>query len=78
MNGKLSIASFLKLVSGRRGHFRLESGHHSDLWLDLDPLFADPRAVDPFVTALSGAPKRSARKCRVSFSSTVSFRSASR
>ena len=55
MNGKLSIASFLKLVSGRRGHFRLESGHHSDLWLDLDPLFADPRAVDPFVTALSGA-----------------------
>lgn len=55
MSGSPSLAAFLKLVAGRRGHFRLESGHHSDLWLDLDPLFADPRAVDPFVAALSGA-----------------------
>ncbi len=47
MNGGPTLASFLTLVSGRRGHFRLESGHHSDLWLDLDPLFADPLAVDP-------------------------------
>ncbi len=51
----MSLAAFLKLVAGRRGHFRLESGHHSDLWLDLDPLFADPWAVEPFVTALSDA-----------------------
>lgn len=55
MSGDLSIASFLKLVSGRRGHFRLESGHHSDRWLDLDSLFADPQAVDPFVAALAAA-----------------------
>jgi orotate phosphoribosyltransferase len=55
VSGDLSLAAFLKLVSGRRGHFRLESGHHSDLWLDLDPLFVDARAVDPFVTALSDA-----------------------
>jgi orotate phosphoribosyltransferase len=50
-----TAAVFLDLVAGRRGHFRLESGHHSGLWLDLDPLFADPRRVDPFVAALTGA-----------------------
>ncbi len=55
MSGAPSVASFLRLVAGRRGHFRLESGHHSDLWLDLDPLFADPQAVDPFVAALAAA-----------------------
>ena len=55
MTGELNVGAFLGLVSGRRGHFRLESGHHSDLWLDLDPLFADPSTVEPFVTALSDA-----------------------
>lgn len=48
-------ADFFRIVAGRRGHFRLESGHHSQLWIDLDPLFADPSAVDPFVEALSDA-----------------------
>ncbi len=62
MSGAPSLAAFLTLVSGRRGHFRLESGHHTDLWLDLDPLFADPLAVDPFVTALSDA----LRPCKAS------------
>lgn len=53
---KENLASdFFRIVTGRRGHFRLESGHHSQLWIDLDPLFADPRAVDPFVDALSDA-----------------------
>lgn len=46
---------FLALVSGRRGHFRLESGHHGGLWLDLDPLFAEPRRIQPFVDALAEA-----------------------
>ena len=55
MSGAPNLASILKLVSARRGHFRLESGHHSDLWLDLDSLFADAEAVDPFVAALSDA-----------------------
>jgi orotate phosphoribosyltransferase len=49
----LSAARVVALVSGRHGHFRLESGHHSRLWLDLDTLFADPRAVAPFVDALA-------------------------
>jgi orotate phosphoribosyltransferase len=47
-----TAAAFLKLVAARRGHFRLESGHHGALWLDLDALFAEPRRVAPFVTAL--------------------------
>ena len=46
---------FLGLVEGRRGHFRLESGHHGRLWFDLDPLFAEPRRVEPFVGALAAA-----------------------
>jgi orotate phosphoribosyltransferase len=46
---------FLELVDGRRGHFRLESGHHSALWLDLDPLFAEPRRIDPLVAALTNS-----------------------
>jgi len=48
-------AAFLALVAGRQGHFRLESGHHGGLWLDLDPLFCEPRRVAPFVAALAAA-----------------------
>ena len=48
-----SAEHFLKLVSARRGHFRLESGHHSSLWLDLDPLFAEPQRITPFVSELA-------------------------
>ena len=48
-----TLAAFLALVAGRRGHFRLESGHHGGLWLDLDPLFAEPRRIAPFVAALA-------------------------
>lgn len=50
-----SAAAFIALASGRQGHFKLESGHHSGLWLDLDALFAEPRRVMPFVTALTTA-----------------------
>ncbi len=48
-----STAAFLELAAGRRGHFRLESGHHGGLWLDLDALFADPRRIEPFVASLT-------------------------
>ena len=50
-----TLAALLSLVSGRRGHFRLESGHHGGLWLDLDPLFARPSTIAPFVAAMSDA-----------------------
>ena len=43
------------LASPRHGHFRLESGHHSNLWLDLEGLFAQPGLVRPFVTRLARA-----------------------
>jgi orotate phosphoribosyltransferase len=50
-----SAAAFLALVGGRQGHFGLESGYHSRLWLDLGSLFADPRSIEPFVTGLADA-----------------------
>jgi orotate phosphoribosyltransferase len=50
-----SAAAFGALVAARRGHFRLESGHHGGRWLDLDALFADPRRVQPFVVRLADA-----------------------
>jgi orotate phosphoribosyltransferase len=43
----------LNLVTARKGHFRLESGYHSGLWLDLDPLFVVPGRIRPFVEALA-------------------------
>ncbi|HYH78739.1 MAG TPA: phosphoribosyltransferase family protein [Longimicrobium sp.] len=48
-------AAFLELVRGRRGHFRLESGHHGGLWLDLDALFTDTRRIEPLVAGLTRA-----------------------
>jgi orotate phosphoribosyltransferase len=48
-----NTAVLMELVSARRGHFRLESGYHASLWLELDALFAEPRAIAPFVAALS-------------------------
>jgi orotate phosphoribosyltransferase len=50
-----ALGAFGQLVRARRGHFRLESGHHSDLWLDLEALFADWHRVEPFVAVLSRA-----------------------
>jgi orotate phosphoribosyltransferase len=41
------------LVPARRGHFAYESGHHGDLWLDLDTLFVSPRRLQPYVAELA-------------------------
>jgi orotate phosphoribosyltransferase len=35
----------LGLLPVRRGHFRLESGHHGDLWLDLELLCLHPEPI---------------------------------
>jgi orotate phosphoribosyltransferase len=48
----ISPDAFFQLIAGRRGHFRMESGYHSDLWLDLDMLFTEPHRVAPFVDQL--------------------------
>ena len=50
-----SVDDFLALVSGRRGHFLLESGYHGALWLELGGLFADTGRVEPFVAQLVDA-----------------------
>jgi orotate phosphoribosyltransferase len=44
----------LDLMTARSGHFRFESGHHGDVWLDLDGLFRRPTALSPFVSELAG------------------------
>ena len=41
------------LLAARRGHFRLESGHHGDLWLDLERLFLHPERVEALAVALA-------------------------
>ena len=43
----------LDLIPAHRGHFAYTSGHHGDLWLDLNALFARPRRLRPYVTALA-------------------------
>ena len=48
-----SQAEFLKLLNARQGHFRFESGHHGNLWLDLDLLLLRPKRIEPFVTELA-------------------------
>jgi len=48
-----SQEEFLSLLHARQGHFRLESGHHGNLWLDLDLVFLHPKAIDPFVIELA-------------------------
>jgi orotate phosphoribosyltransferase len=42
----------IDLLAARRGHFLLESGHHGELWLDLDALFLRPRPVAGFAAEL--------------------------
>ena len=58
---KPTATSFFELTARRRGHFQVESGHHSELWFDLDALFAVPRRIDPFVSQLTD----SLRPCNV-------------
>jgi orotate phosphoribosyltransferase len=43
----------IEALAARHGHFLLESGHHGELWLDLDALFAWPARVAPFVAELA-------------------------
>ena len=45
--------SLMDLVVSRKGHFKLESGHHGELWLDLDQLFIRPVDIRPFVKELA-------------------------
>jgi orotate phosphoribosyltransferase len=48
------LPDLLSLVASKEGHFQLESGYHSDRWLELDQLFRRPLALRPFVAELAG------------------------
>jgi len=43
----------VSLLASREGHFLLESGHHGDLWLDLELLCFHPPRIRRFVVALA-------------------------
>jgi orotate phosphoribosyltransferase len=43
----------LDVVAASRGHFVYESGHHGDLWLDLDALFVDARRTRGWASVLA-------------------------
>ncbi len=43
----------LSLLAPRRGHFRLESGHHGDLWLEIPRLYLRPGRLRPFAAELA-------------------------
>ena len=44
-----------ELLPARRGHFPLESGHHGELWLDLELLFVRPARLQPLAQELARA-----------------------
>lgn len=41
------------LFAARKGHFRFESGHHGDLWLEIPPAYVDPRRLRRFAVELA-------------------------
>jgi orotate phosphoribosyltransferase len=46
-------SKFRNFLPAHHGHFKLESGHHGNLWLDLDLLFLHPKDIQPFVIELA-------------------------
>jgi orotate phosphoribosyltransferase len=53
LGSESSQVALLNLLHSRQGHFKLESGHHGNLWLDLDLLFLQPKEIRPFVIELA-------------------------
>jgi orotate phosphoribosyltransferase len=49
----MNADGLIEALAARRGHFQLESGHHGELWLDLDGLFAAPARLAPFFAELA-------------------------
>jgi orotate phosphoribosyltransferase len=47
------LDELMTLMAARHGHFRLESGHHGELWLDVDRLFRRPAQLRPLIAALA-------------------------
>jgi orotate phosphoribosyltransferase len=45
--------NLLSLVRGLEGHFRLESGHHGEVWFELETLCLHSRKIRPFAAQLA-------------------------
>ena len=43
----------LKLFAARKGHFRFESGHHGDLWLEIPPAYIRPNRLRRYAAELA-------------------------
>ena len=43
----------MKTLPARKGHFELESGLHTDTWLELETAFVDPQKFQPLTDALA-------------------------
>ncbi len=54
----LMADQLLSLVRGRHGHFKLESGHHADLWFDLETLCLNSREIRAFAERLAARLKK--------------------
>jgi len=48
-----SAEGFLADVRARSGHFKLESGHHGDFWMDLETLCRRPRRLGPWTDQIA-------------------------
>ena len=44
----------LSLFAARKGHFRFESGHHGDLWLEIPPAYIHPNRLRRYAAELAG------------------------
>jgi orotate phosphoribosyltransferase len=55
VRGEIVHEQVLELLSARTGHFLLESGHHGDLWLDLESLCLHPQRVQSVAAELAEA-----------------------
>src|SRR6267143_985631 len=47
------MQDLVRLLPFREGHFRFESGHHSDKWLDLETLCLDPEPIEQLAAQLA-------------------------
>jgi orotate phosphoribosyltransferase len=50
---KIVQEQVLNLLSARKGHYPLESGHHGELWLDLESLCLHPPRVQELAAAIA-------------------------
>jgi orotate phosphoribosyltransferase len=47
-------AEVLRLIPARKGHFLLESGHHGEMWLELERLCLQPEPIEHLAAEVAG------------------------